>query len=557
MKFMPNMKDGFFTALVTAVCTVWLSACEAPEPVSEGLPPDVRRLTEDQYRNIIGDIFGSSIVVAGRFDTPVREDGLLAVGARDATVTPGGLVQFDEMARSIASQVLDEPHRHFLVPCEVAGQSIYNEACAEQFITKYGRLLFRRPLSEAERDARLTIVRETTESLGSFGSGLEMGLTSLMMAPQFLFVTDVVEDDPGTSGTNRLDAFSIATRLSFLLWNTAPDDRLLRAAEQGDLHQDEGLEQQVERMMASPRLATGVRAFFSDMLSFSEFDFLEKDSVIYPAFGVAAGRDAQEQTLRTIADHVINLDADYRDLFTTRKTFMTRTLGLVYKVQVQAPRGVWQPYEFAADDPRIGIQSHLGFLALNSHPGRSSPTLRGVAIREMLLCQKVPEPPPDVDFSGFNDPDSTAKTARERLAAHSTNAACAGCHRITDPIGLALENFDGAGQFQREENGVLIDTSGDLDGVAFEDSTGLGLAMRNNPAAASCLVNRLYAYASGQTLAPRDPWMAYLEENFAGDGYSVKSLLKRIATSKTFYAVAPIETAEQLVETAANTAAPN
>lgn len=540
--------------VAAGVCALVLSACEAPEPVSEGTPPDVRRLTEDQYRNIIADVFGASIIVGGRFDSPVRKEGLLAVGARDATVTPGGLVQFDEMARSIADQVMSESNRQFLIPCGDTDQADYDATCAAQAITKFGRLLFRRPLTNAEQDARLAIVRETTDSLGSFADGLEMGIASLLMAPQFLFVTEVVEADPDDAESYRLDAFSTASRLSFLLWNTAPDNALLVAAENGDLHTDEGLDQQVERMMASPRLKTGVRAFFSDMLEFSEFDFLEKDSVIYPAFGVAAGRDAQEQTLRTIADHVINQDADYRDLFTTRKTFMTRTLGLVYRVQVQAPKGVWQPYAFAEDDPRLGIQSHLGFLSLNSHPGRSSPTLRGAAIREMLLCQKVPDPPPDVDFSGFNDPNSTARTARERLDAHSTNAACAGCHRITDPIGLALENFDGAGQFQLMENGVLIDTSGDLDGVAFEDSVGLGRALRDNPAATACLVNRLYAYASGHMLSPRDPWMTYLEETFAKDGYSVKALLKRIATSKGYYAVQPPEVSSESIETAANTA---
>ena len=329
---------------------------------------------------------------------------------------------------------------------------------------------------------------------------------------------------------------------------------MLTAAENGELHTEAGLEANVVRMMDSPRLKTGIRAFFSDMLEFSEFDFLEKDSVIYPAFGVAAGRDAKEQTLRTIAHHIIDLDADYRDLFTTRKTFMTRALGLIYRVQVEAPRGTWQLYEFPPDDHRVGIQTHLGFLSLNSHPGRSSPTLRGAAIREMLLCQKVPDPPPDVDFSGFNDPDSPAKTARERLDAHSTNAACAGCHRITDPIGLALENFDGAGQFQLEENGVYIDTSGDLDGILFEDSVGLGLALRNNPATTACLVNRLYAYASGAILPSRDPWLAYLNDNFAKDGYSVKSLLKRITTSKSYYAVSPADTLSKEKKTAANTA---
>ena len=552
-----KIKSSVSTIPAVVVCTIFLGACEPPEPVSAGFPPDVRRLTEDQYRNIIGDVFGKSIVVAGRFDTPVREEGLLALGARDATVTPGGLVQFDEMARSIAAQVMDEPNRHFLVPCDITNQTDYDQICAAEFISKYGRLLFRRPLSKTEHEARLTIVQEATDSLGSFANGLTMGLASMLMSPKFLFITEIVEVNPRDRDAYRLNTYSIASRLSLLLWNTTPDDALLTAAENGELHTDEGLEANVERMIASPRFKTGVEAFFSDMLEFSEFDFLEKDSVIYPAFGVAAVRDAEEQTLRTIVDHVINLEADYRDLFITRKTFINRTLGLVYRVQVEAPRGTWQPYEFAPDDPRVGIQTHVGFLSLNSHPGRSSATLRGSAIREMLLCQKVPDPPPDVDFSGFNDPDSPAKTARERLDAHSTNAACAGCHRITDPIGLALENFDGAGKFRLEENGFPIDTSGDLDGIAFEDSAGLGSALRNNHATTACLVNRLYAYASGTTFSSRDPWMAYLEENFAKDGYSVKSLLKRIATSKSFYAVSPFYTSEETIKTAANTAVSN
>ncbi len=540
---------------LVALGALCLSACERTEPVPQGSPPDIRRLTEQQYRNIIADIFGSAIVVGGRFDTPVRVEGLLAVGARNATVTSGALIQFDEMARSIATQVISEPNRRFLVPCQITNETAYDDACTKRFIAKFGRLLFRRPLTEIELATRVTIVRKTTEALGSFAEGLASGLTSLLMAPQFLFVTDVVEASPQQPDAYRLDAFSIASRLSFLLWNTTPDDALLTAAEHGELHRVDGLGAQVDRMMASPRLAMGVRAFFSDMLEFSEFDYLEKDSVIYPAFGVAAARDALEQTLRSITDHVITQDRDYRELFTTRKTFMTRTLGLVYRVQVTAPKGVWQPYEFAPDDPRVGIQGQLGFLALNSHPGRSSPTLRGKAIRQMLLCQKVPDPPPEVDFSGFNDPDSPNKTARQRLAAHSVNPVCAGCHRITDPIGLAMENFDGAGQFRETEGGVPIDSSGDLDGIGFEDGSGLGPALRDNPATTACLANRLFAYASGKTLAKRDPWMDYLEDSFAADGFRVTALLKRIATSRTFYAVTPSQSVGRRIETAANLAA--
>ena len=543
--------------VMLSLCALGLSACGPTEPTPKGSPPDIRRLTEDQYRNIIADVFGSAVVVAGRFDTPLRTEGLLAVGARNATVTPSSLIQFDGMARSIAAQVVSEPRRRFLMPCELGDAADYDEVCTTQFISKFGRLLFRRPLTSDELSTRVSLVRETTEALGSFGEALGTGLASLLVSPQFLFVADVIDADSAQAGRPSLDGFSIASRLSFLLWNTAPDDALLTAAENGELQTPAGLERQIDRMMASPRLDNGVRAFFGDMLAFSEFDFLEKDSVIYPAFGIAAAVDAREQTLRTIADHVIAQDRDYRDLFVTRKTFMTRTLGLVYRVQVQAPKNVWQPYEFPADSPRLGIQGQLGFLALNSHPGRSSPTLRGKAIREMLLCQKVPAPPPDVDFSEFNDPESPNKTARQRLAAHSTNAVCAGCHKITDPIGLAMENFDGAGQYREMEADVPIDTSGDLDEIAFTEGSGLGPALRDNPATPTCLVNRLYAYASGRTLAARDPWMRYLEDVFAKDGYRVTALLKRIASSKTFYAVTLPEPGEQGIRTAANFTAAN
>jgi hypothetical protein len=537
---------------VSAIC---LSACGPSEPITEGPPPDVRRLTEDQYKNIISDVFGASIIVGGRFDTPVRTEGLQAVGARNATVTAAALSQYDEMARSISEQVMSEPSRQFLVPCAMPGQVAFDESCTTQFISKTGRLLFRRPLTDDETSARTDVVRETTQRLGSFKEGLSSGLASLLVSPQFLFIADVVEDDPDSPGAARLNAFSKATRLSFFLWNRSPDNTLLQAAETGDLHSEDGLEGQVERMMASPLLKAGVRSFFSDLLEFSEFDFLEKDSLIYPAFGAGAVRDAQEQTLRTITDHVVTKDKDYRDLFTTRDTFMTSTLGMVYRVQVKARPGTWEPYQFAPDDPRIGIQGHLSFLALNSHPGRSSPTLRGKAIRNMLLCQQVPDPPPDVDFSGFNDPNSPSKTAKERLTAHSTSPACAGCHRITDPIGLALEKFDGAGQFRQTENGAPIDTSGDLDGIDYADSKGLGLALRDNPATTKCLINRLYAYGSGNSMSSRSEWMTYLEDRFTADGYRITSLMKRISTSNTFYAVSAPDMSGETIETAANNAA--
>ena len=162
--------------------------------------------------------------------------------------------------------------------------------------------------------------------------------------------------------------------------------------------------------------------------------FKPEDKGVVEDLIVAAANDAREQTLRTLVDALLVREADYREIFTNRKTFMTGALGIVYRVPVDAP-GEWTPFEFDRDDPRAGIQTQLGFLALHSHAGKSSPTLRGKAVRELLLCQRVPDPPSTVNFDRFNDPASPGKTARARLKVHSTEPSCAGCHRLMDPIG--------------------------------------------------------------------------------------------------------------------------
>ncbi|MEQ9447574.1 MAG: DUF1588 domain-containing protein, partial [Rhodospirillaceae bacterium] len=185
-------------------------------------------------------------------------------------------------------------------------------------------------------------------------------------------------------------------------------------------------------------------------------------------------------------------------------------------------------------------------VALHSHPGRTSPTLRGKALREVLLCQKVPDPPGDVDFAVVQDTaHPNFRTVRQRLDAHAAEPMCVGCHKITDPIGLALETFDTIGGYRETENGAQIDTTGELDGVSFDDAAGLGQAMHDHPGAASCLINRVYAYGVGRapTRSEKDWLDVYLKQRFAEDGYSLPQLLKRIATSETFFRTSLPETA--------------
>jgi hypothetical protein len=321
--------------------------------------------------------------------------------------------------------------------------------------------------------------------------------------------------------------------MSLFLWNTTPDRELLAAAAKGALHTHAGLSQQVNRLLESPRLERGVRTFFSDMFGFDQIPDLAKDPVIYPEFTREAKRDMPEQTLRTIVDLLLTRNGDYRDLYTTRHTFLTRPLGLIYQVPVPDKTG-WVPYDFPEDSPRAGILSQTSFVASFSHPGRSSPTLRGKALRELVLCQVIPDPPPNVNFSLVENTKNG--TVRERLTSHRNNPACAGCHRRMDPIGLSLENFDSVGMYRTQENGTVIDASGDLDGVPFTDPVSLGLAVRNHPNLPVCLSQRLVEYAVRRPLDKSEgAWVKATAATFAEHQYRIRDLLRAIATSDQFF----------------------
>lgn len=525
----------------TAAIVFWPSDEKAGAPIQQN--EYVKRITAEQYQNIIHQIFGEAIVLKDSLPDPIkRKEGLLAVGAASAGISMMGVEAAEEIARGIASQVVNETNRRQLLGCTPEQNTEFDATCAQQFITEAGRLLYRRPLTEPEIQTQLQWAQTTAQQKNNFYDGLERSLTNMLVSPNFLFRIESAEPDPDRPDGTRLTAYAKASRLSFLLWNSTPDAPLLDAAERGDLHTRQGLKQQVDRMLQSVRLENGVRGFFSDMLALDDFSSLSKDAVIFPKFTQQVARDAPEQMLRTLLNHLIAEDGDYRDLFVIHKTFLTPSLAAMLGVPLPQARESgtpdrWQLYEFPAHDPRAGILTQPAFVALHSHPGRTSPTLRGKALRENLLCQKVPDPPPNVDFSLIQQSSHTGNTTmRQRLAAHATAPACAGCHKITDPIGLALETFDGAGEYRTLEQGLTIDTGGEMDGVAYENATGLGQALRDNPSVVSCLVNRVYAYGVGREVQSGDrQWLKELRKTFAQNGYQLMALLHALTTSDEFY----------------------
>ena len=507
------------------------------EPPMPGGPATMRLISADQYANTMHTLFGEDIDVRVNFPSLQRKQGLVSLSASTAAMTSGALEQFDRGARAIAAQVLDEAHRPTLVPCTQRAAS--DQECASKFFARVGRFLYRRPLTAAELQTYVAMADKAAQSTGDFYAGLSFSLAGMLTSPEFLYITEIAEPDPDRPGRYRLDAFSKASRLSLFLWNALPDDLLLTAAETGRLHDRDELERQIERMLASPQLELGVRAFFSDLLRIDDFKVLSKDPVIYPAFTYAVSQSVHEQTLRMITRQLLLERGDYRQLFTAHQTLINRVLGPLYQVPVPAEANdQWIAHELKPDES-AGVLTTLGFLASHSHPGRSSPTRRGMAIREIFLCQKVPDPPPSVDFAKFESL-SGHKTARDRLAAHSVDPVCGGCHKLTDPAGLALENFDGAGLFRTEENKTAIDARGAFDGKAFTGAAGLGKVVSEHPALASCLPTRLYAYGAGrETAKPDREWLAWITRRFVADDYRLPDLLRQIAASDGFYAVSP------------------
>ncbi|MGY3610265.1 MULTISPECIES: DUF1592 domain-containing protein [unclassified Bradyrhizobium] len=496
----------------------------------------MRRLTQQEYRNSIADIFGKEIDVRGSFEPTVRVGGLQAASTSVLSVTPVGFESFTNMANGIAGQVTEEKYRTKL-PCTPKDAKTPDDVCTAQVLSRYGRMLYRRPLTQEEIKSAVNLSHGLAKSQNDFYAGLRYGLASLLVAPDFLFRLETAA--PVDNNQWALDPYSRATRLSYLMWASTPDADLLRAAESGELNTAAGLQKQVDRLMSSPRLEVGMRAFFNDMLDLDSFDTVSKDSILYPKWNSSIAASAKEETLRTIIALALDSNGDMRDLMTTRKTFINRYLAANYQLPFEF-KGEWMPYEFAADSGRSGVPTQASMLARYSHPGRSSPTLRGVALMEIFLCEPTPPPPANVDFSVVNDTGGPLKTVRERLMAHATNSSCASCHNHSDPIGLALEGFDTVGQRRTMENGKPIDVSATIRGKHFVGADGLGQFLHDNPKYTACVARKLYAYSRGENSEEvSTSAFKVAHKAFADSGFRMRALLKAMVEDKDYFSAPP------------------
>ena len=527
--------------------SVFVASCVPPEPPIELEEPRLRRLTEQQYINSVQDVFGTEIFVPTDNEPDTRSRGFLQVGASSAAISPRGVERFEAAAFTLAEQVMSEEQRTSVLDCALSGEP--DDPCAAEEIARLGRLLWRRPLTDTEQASLEVIASSSSAALGDPNEGFQFALAGLLQSPHFLYRVELGTEDSQGRWTRAFTDYELASRLSYLLWNSGPDSELLDAAEAGELSTEEGLDAQTERLLAAPRGREGLVAWFSDMMHLAKLDDLYKDPNVYLHMSDTLGRSAAGESERFFEHLAFEQEADLRDLMTSRTTFLNREMAALYEVRAPAREGYGMA-ELPADGGRLGLLGQTSFLALEAHPVSTSPTLRGKFVREVLLCQTISPPLADID-TAIPPVTEEAPTLRARVAQHLSDAGCAGCHEPMDNIGLGFENFDGIGRYRTQENGAPIDASGLVDEDAFDDPTELASLLRVHDDFAACLVKSFVRYAGGQGEEEAQlEGLDWLHSAFSARQHSLKGLLDEYLHSAFFSQageldpVGPQETAE-------------
>ncbi|MSQ84047.1 MAG: DUF1592 domain-containing protein [Myxococcales bacterium] len=521
------------------IATVAAGGCDrqadvpaAPVATLQPAPAALPRLTRAQYENTVHDVLGADLTLPATLEPDVSFEHLLTVGSAVAKVSPRGVELYEEAARSLAAQIAGKPERLAkLLPCAPQGPA--DTKCLQEFVAAVGGKLWRRPLAAAERDAVVATATKAGAALGTFAQSAEYALVQLLQSSAFVYRIEHGEKDPAHPATRRLTAPELASRLAYFLWAGPPDTELLAAAANETLQDPKVRAIQIDRLLADPKARRSLRNFAGEWLQLHEVVKLNKDPKVYKHFSGDLGGSAREETLRLVEHLVFDTDSDFRQLLTTRTAFVDRRLAAIYEVPALQEIG-HAPIELPDDAARRGLLGQVAFLGLAAHPVSSSPTLRGAFVRRFLLCDFVPDPPADLN-TAIPEPSPTAKTLRQRLTAHMNVPGCSSCHKALDPIGFAFEHYDGIGRYRKLDNGEPIDTSGDLDGVAFADSSGFASVLANSSKFRRCVTKKLYAYAVARpTIVSEAGQIDSLAAGFAKSGMRVKGLLRQIALSEGF-----------------------
>ena len=499
-------------------------------PAEAGL----RRLTLPQYRNSVTDLLGAAALPTTEFEADSPLSGFVSIGAARLALSAEITEEFEAAALQIAHNALaNTAGRAALLGCTPAG--VTDDACTTKFLGTMGRRAWRRPLTTAEVGSLAALVKPIQTALNDYFGGLEYGVAALLESPHFLYREEIGTPSAANPAVAVFDDHELATRLSFFLWNTTPDDALLDAADAHQLTTTAGFGAQVKRLLASPRATDAVKNFFTEYFRLAELDTLAQLPSQYPENTATIGPAMREETARFMANIALAPNVDYRSMFDSRDTFVNAELAKLYGLPAVTGTD-FVPTTLPDSGLRAGYLGQASFLALNAHATGTSPTYRGKFIQEMLRCETIPPPPMNVPPLPM-DATVANQTMRQKLEAHRANEPCATCHSIMDPMGLAFENFDAMGVFRTMDAGQTIDASGTLNGQNFPGPRQLEELLKQDPAVGQCAARNLYRYAMGHVEGAEgneEPAIALIVSAFEASTYQFTSLVQAVVTSSAF-----------------------
>lgn len=498
--------------------------CEDP---SAG-PTALRRLTATQYNHTVRDLIGYTDDAAADFSADERVGPFTSNFA--APVGDLQVEQYMAAAEELAAWSVTDIGA--ILPCDPVADG--EDACATQLIAELAPRAYRRPLDQAEL-AALQAVFEAGRTQGDFANGVRLVVQALLQSPWFLYHVEF-----GESGADDLVALTdheLASRLSYFIWDTMPDDALFAAAAAGTLGTEEGLTEQVDRMLADEKAREGIAHFHLQWLGVDEVQNVEKSAEYFPTFDAALAEAMRTETA-DFANHVV-IDGDG-----TLGTLLTASYTVSEDPALLALYGVTLPADHVAGEPiplpgdqRSGLLTHASVLTKHAHANQTSPVHRGKLVRENLLCQPLQPPPPDVDnVPPSPDPDATT---RERFEQHRADPACSGCHNLIDPIGFAFEHYDGIGAWRTMEGNLAVDASGEIIGTdvdrVIDGVLDMNAAFIESELVQECVGKQWFRFAFGRNETTDDTCTTdALGTALVESGGDIRQLIRALVLSDAF-----------------------
>ncbi len=497
----------------------------------------IRRLTREEFNNTVRDLVGDETHPA---DVLPAEEEVAGFNNQAGAFTTSALLveQYMKVAEEVSARAVDNLDA-LLNGCDPVANG--NQVCAREFIERWGERAYRRPLAP-EETARLEAVFDWTLSdpdLGSFRDGIRMIVEVVLQSPSFLYRPEFGASAPIEGDVVPFTSWEMATKLSYMLWNTMPDEELFNAAREDSLRTPEQIAAQARRMLTDDRARDTIRNFHKQWLLLTHLDSVSKDPAIYPAFSGSL-RPLWEEEVQSFLEHVVmEGDGSLETMLTADYSFMNEELAAFYGDDViDAVSGA--EFRRVQLDPsrRSGLLTTAAVMATHANVNQSSPVFRGKFIREQLLCDSIPLPPNDLIIEPPEiDPTKTTKEQFEEIGA---NPSCSSCHSLMNPIGFAFEHYDGVGQWRDEQSGKPIDALGevvwtdDLDGT-YDGAIELAKALAQSTQVQECVASQWFRFAYNRSVTETDSCsMDQLTEKFVTSNLNIKDLLVELTQTNAF-----------------------